>query len=193
MAEFILLQMFRTLETRETFKQLTESLSNHLRELGASEKMVKKYSLGTSEEDMKRFQIFMLLSDGFDNLIKSFCDRWWVFWDNRTKYGFYTSDHPAIGISYPDLGTLAYEVFLPLTPKYAMSILLKEGFPQFDSWDETIQVLDDKRNVTFYNSQIVTGCNRQVYCADGNFSLAKKLKNQKPGLGSDGKPRIDIN
>jgi len=82
--------------------------------------LLKNKALTTEKYESQFQQVYGLLNSGVLRDIEDLCDRYWIFWSNKTKHNFYTSDHPVIGYLHTEK---AYEIYFPTTPRYSVSIL----------------------------------------------------------------------
>ena len=191
LAEYILIQMTRTYESRVLGEHFAKEFERQLKAKGLSEPILKANKLDAASYDAKKHQIYGFLSPDMEDRIRSLCDRYWIFYDNQTKHKFYTSDHPVVGHIHERKSFGAYEIYFPLTPRFALSILLKKEFPEFAKMDNQIVILSNPENIKFYNSLILTNCNRQIYSCENDFRLAEKILKQHPFLSDPNKQRVD--
>ena len=84
----------------------------------------------------------------------------------------------------------AYEIYFPLTPRYSVSILVKDHFPLMADKHQKISELRDPEYVKFYNIRMLEQCNRQIYNAENDFRLAKKIVKETPSLSDPNRQRI---
>jgi hypothetical protein len=131
-----------------------------------------------------------LLNSDVLRQIDELCDRYWIFWSNKTKHYFYTSDNPVVGHSHTDIDWNAYEIYFPITPRYSVSIFAKDKLPHLAPKHQKIDEVQNPDNVKFWNSLILTHCNRQIYSADNDFRLAKKIIKETPSLSDPNRQRI---
>lgn len=190
LADYILTQQKRTPEHRIKAIHLALETERQLRNKGASNDFIKAFGFDADKFDPKFQQIYGLLNSDVLRQIDDVCDRYWIFWSNKTKHNFYTSDNPVVGYlhDYPDLK--AYEIYFPITPKYSVSIFIKDQVPHFAAKHQKIDEVQNPENVQFWNSLILTHCNRQVYSAENDFRLAKKIIQETPSLSDPTRQRI---
>jgi hypothetical protein len=187
LADYIITQQRRTPENKIKGTQLAMELERQLRAKGASEKFIKEQGLESEKYDSQFQQVYGLLNSGVLRDIEDLCDRYWIFWSNKTKHNFYTSDHPVIGYLHTEK---AYEIYFPITPRYSVSILVKDHFPLMADKHQKINELRDPENVKFYNIRVLEQCNRQIYNAGNDFRLAKKIVKDMPSLRDPNRQRI---
>lgn len=187
LADYIITQQKRTPESRIKGTQLAKEIERQLSAKGASEDFIQEQGLASEKYDAQLQQVYGLLNLGVLRDIEDLCDRYWTFWSNRTKHNFYTSDHPIIGYLHSEK---AYEIYFPITPRYSLSILMKDHFPLMANKHQKINELQDPENVKFYNSLVLTQCSRQVYNSENDFRLAKKLVKETPSLRDPNRQRI---
>lgn len=187
LADYIITQQQRTPESRIKGTQLAIEMERQLRAKGASDDFIKESGLEADKYDPQFQQIYALLNSGVLGEIEDLCDRYWIFWSNQTKHNFYTSDHPVIGYLHTEK---AYEIYFPITPRYSVSILAKDQFPLMTDKHQKINALRDPENVKFYNIRMLEQCNRQIYNAENDFRLAKKIVKEIPSLRDPNRQRI---
>lgn len=100
LADYIITQQKRTPESRIKGTQLAKEVERQLRAKGASEDFIKEQGLESEKYDSQFQQIYGLLNSGVLQDIEDLCDRYWIFWSNKTKHNFYTSDHTVVGYLY---------------------------------------------------------------------------------------------
>lgn len=192
LAEYILIQQIRTVESRIVGEQMAEKLEQQLLAKGASQESIDSKGLRASQFDSKFQQIYALLNPDMEQRIVELCDRFWIYWNNTTEQNFYTSDHPVVGYNHEQINLMAYELFFPLTPRFAVSILLKNHFPTWARQDNQIVELDDPEFVKFYNYLMLSNCNRQIYNSKNDFKLAKEIVKSRPEMSNPNRPRVTI-
>jgi len=74
-------------------------------------------------------------------------------------------------------------------PKHSVSIFIKDQFPNLAANHQKVNELLDSENVKFYNSLILAQCNRQIYNAENDFQLAKKIVEETPSLRDPNRQR----
>lgn len=190
LADYIITQQKRTPENRIKGIQLAIETERQLRAKGASDEFIKEAGFEADKYDPRFQQIYGLLNSGALHDIEDLCDRYWVFWSNMTKHNFYTSDHPVIGHLHTDRDWQGYEIYFPITPKYSVSILIKSQFHHATANHRKIVTLEDPEHVKFYNSLVLTRCSRQIYSAENDFRLAKKIVKETPSLTDPNRQRI---
>lgn len=137
LSEFIWYQMIRNPETREILSEVNDKIKNKLSELGASKEVLEKNELAGFDNKKEHLK-FLLDPSKTEGTIRDFCNRIWIAIENKTKYSFFTSDNPVIRYTHWSIGHLAYEIFYPITSKFAIWILLREPFKQFEIWENKL-------------------------------------------------------
>lgn len=190
LAECILIQMHRTVESRVVAEHSARELERQLKSKGVPEDFIREKGLEANNYDSQSHQIYALTTLNLKEKINEISDRYWIYWDNQTKHCFYTSDHPVVGHIHNDISYSAYEFYFPLSSRFGLSILLKSEFAEWADKNNKKVLLKDIDCVKFYNSLIVSKCNRQVYNSDGDFTLVKKMIEQTPSLLDENRQRI---
>src|SRR6188768_3966020 len=186
LADYIVTQQLRTPETRIKGIQMAKEAERQLRAKGASDDFIKEQGLEADRYDPQFQQVYGLLHSSALRVIEDLCNRYWVFWSNKTKHNFYTSDHPVVGYLHNEI---AFEIYFPITPKHSVSLFIKDQFPNFVANHQKVNELLDSENVKFYNSLILAQCNRQIYNAENDFRLAKKIVEETPSLRDPNRQR----
>ena len=187
LADYIVTQQMRTPETRVKGIQMAKEAERQLRAKGASEEFIKQKGLEADKYDPQFQQVYGLLHSSALAVIEDLCNRYWVFWSNKTKHNFYTSDHPVVGYLHNET---AFEIYFPITPKHSVSLFIKDQFPNLAANHQMINELRDPENVKFYNVRMIEQCNRQIYNAESDFILAKKIVEENPSLRDPNRQRI---
>jgi hypothetical protein len=71
-----------------------------------------------------------------------------------------------------------------------VSIFIKGQFPHLATNHQKINELQDLENVKFYIIRMPEQCNRQIYNAENDFRLAKKMVREIPSLRDRNRQRI---
>lgn len=187
LADYIVTQQLRTPETRIQGIQMAKEIERQLKSKGVSEEFIREKGLEADKYDPQFQQVYGLLHSRALSIIGDLCNRYWVFWSNKTKHNFYTSDNPVVGYLHNDI---AFEIYFPITPRYSVSIFIKDQFPNLAINHQMVNELRDPENVKFYNSLILVQCNRQIYNAENDFRLAEKIVKENPSLSYPNRQRI---
>jgi hypothetical protein len=169
LADFIITQERRTPETRRQIDEIAKSAGQEL------------------ENDIQFQQAYLLLHEDVLKVVEDGCDRYWIFWRNKTNLDFYTSDHPVVRYWHKD--QKCDELFFPITPKYGVSILFRDDLRQ-RAENRNVYELSDPEEVKHYNFLMITQCNRQVYSAENDFAYAMELLKLNPKLTDPNRPRF---
>ena len=186
LADHILTQHKRTPEHRVLTTQLIEK-QRQLKAKGASDELIKELALEAETYDPQVQQIYELTDSQVLRDIEGLCNQYWVFWSNKTQHNFYTSDHPVVGHFDTDE---RFEIYFPITPKFSVSILVKDHFPHFAFRHQKINEVQDSELVKFYNKVMLMHCSRQVFSAENDFRLAKKVIKENPSVRDPNRKRI---
>lgn len=187
LADYIVTQQLRTPETRIQGIQMAKEIERQLKSKGVSEEFIREKGLEADKYDPQFQQVYGLLHSRALSIIGDLCNRYWVFWSNKTKHNFYTSDNPVVGYLHNDI---AFEIYFPITPRYSVSIFIKDQFPNLAINHQKVNELRDPENVKFYNLRILEQCNRQVYNSENDFRLAKKITKENPSLSDPNRQRF---
>lgn len=173
LSKFIFSQMRRTKRSRTNLKEFNHEITKQIKEKWGNGFIPEEF---TEEFDPKDMQLNGL-QDDFEEISNIFSDRIWIVWKNNTHQRFYASDHPVIGLNHSDDITfkVKYEICLPLTPLFYLSLLIQNQFPELTSLDNKVFPLTDNENIMFYNSLLIKEAHRQIFSCDNNFQLAVDL------------------
>jgi len=87
LAEYILIQMHRTVQSREIGKHLAKEMEQQLKAKGVTHEQLIQSSLASESYDAKLQQLYGFVAPDMEDRIRALCDRWWVFYDNQTWHG----------------------------------------------------------------------------------------------------------
>ncbi|MDO6440492.1 DUF4238 domain-containing protein [Cyclobacterium sp. 1_MG-2023] len=187
LSKFILIQMRRTQESRVIGSELNNEIKRQIIEKSSAAE-AKDILENFDEFDPKSQQLYNLLSS-FENPPTELIDRVWVVHKNCSRHKFYTSDNPVVGIDLGKDFKTIYQISIPLTPNYVLSIYIRKQIPEFVNWDN--QIIDlDLENIKFYNSLILNRSNRQIYSCENDFRFAKKILEENPEMRNPYRRRI---
>jgi len=85
---------------------------------------------------------------------------------------------------------IAFEIYFPITPRYSVSLFIKDQFPNLAASHQRINELRDPENVKFYNIRMLEQCNRQIYNSEMISELAMKIVKETPSLRDPNRQRI---
>ena len=191
LSKFIQSQLFRTEGHRNLINQST---SEFLRQL--KNKVSETDFLQAKTEiigiDTKSLQLSMINSVA-NSTGSELIDRIWIVYKNKTKYKFFTSDNPVLTHNHGSFFKTEHEIFIPLTPKYILSIIIPQQLPKFKVWDNKIMELENREVTKWYNNIIILRGERQVYSSENNFKFVGKVLSDKPLFKNKNQPRITKN
>lgn len=176
--------------TRDDYRQLADFITTQERRTPETRKQIDEIAKRNGQElekDIQFQQTYLLLHKDVPKVVEDWCDRYWIFWRNKTNCNFYTSDHPVV--SYWNKDQKCDELFFPITPRYGVSILFKDNLQQHIE-NRNVRELSDPEEVKHYNFLIVTQCNRQVYSVENDFVYARKLVKLNPMLTDPNRQRF---
>lgn len=176
--------------TRDDYKQLADFITTQERRTPEARKHLAEIARSYGQEleiDIQFQQAHLLFHKDVLKFVEDWCDRYWIFWRNKTEHNFYTSDHPVVHFWHKDQN--CDELFFPISPRYGVSILFRDNLSQ-DAKNRNVYELSDPEEVRHYNFLVVTQCNRQVYSVDNDFGYAKELVKLNPTLTDPNRPRF---
>lgn len=168
--------------SRDDYRQLADFITTQERRTPEARRLIAEIAKRTGQEldDIQFEQKYLLLHKDVLKVVDDWCDRYWIFWRNRTECNFYTSDHPVVRHCHKD--QKCEELFFPITPRYGVSILFRDDLRQRADTRTVRELTDPEEVKKHYNFLIVTQCNRQVYSVDNDLGYAKELVKLNPTL-----------
>jgi len=176
--------------TRDDYRQLADFITTQERRTPETRRQIAEIAKRNGQEledDIQFQQTHLLLHKDVLKAVEDWCDRYWIFWRNKTNYNFYTSDHPIARYWRKD--QKCAEIFFPITPRYGVSILFQNNLRQHTE-NRNVCELSDPEEVKHYNFLMVTQCNRQVYSVENDFAYAMELVKRNPALTDPNRPRF---
>lgn len=178
LSKFIYTQMIRTVGGRNKIEQIHNEIDRQLSEKLTKENY-KKATHHLCENNPKLQQLFMLASN-LEEISSELYSRIWVIHANKTKHLFLTSDHPVGTHNHGNITKTEHEIFIPLTPKYLLSLLIPDQLPNFKVWNNKVLDLDDRECSKWYNCATVLGAERQIFSNEPHFVFARKVLEANP-------------
>lgn len=176
--------------TRDDYKQLADFITTQERRTPETRRQIAEIAKSAGQDlndDIQFQQIYLLLHKDVLKVVEDWCDRYWIFWRNKTNFNFYTSDHPVVRHSHKD--QKCEELFFPIAPRYGVSILFRDNLRQ-NAGNRNVCELNDPEEVKHYNFLMLTQCNRQVYSAENDFDFAKEIIKLNPTLTDPNRARF---
>ncbi len=111
----------------------------------------------------------------------------WRIGKNGTDQVFYTSDNPVVMHAHLKqssygIGSPGIEICFPLSPKYMLILCDSKVFASYTHLDRRLVPITDRQNIIFFNSLQVNQCTRQVFCSEGQYTLAAEMCAADPSL-----------
>jgi len=194
-------QILRTKEFRNTINQLYLSLIKTI-----SKKFNNVNLDGINMEVKKELESlfhsdFIMNNEFIERTANIINDHIWIFGINNTDIPLYTSDNPIVKkgnlnngpYGNSGLASKGVELAYPINNKIILLILEKTYFNYFRSRNLKFFKLKDEKMIKYYNSLQVFESNRQVFCKNNNFDLAKKMCNKYPKYRKENRNRFEIN
>jgi hypothetical protein len=177
--------------TRDDYRQLADFITTQERRTPEARRQIAEMAKRAGQElenVIRSQQAYLLLHEDVLKVIEDWCDRYWIFWRNKTNLNFYTSDHPIVRYWHKD--QKCDELFFPITPRYGVSILFRDDLRQLAENRNVRELSDPEEVKKHYNFLMVTQCNRQVYSTENDFAYAMELVNLNPVLTDPNRPRF---
>ena len=182
-------QRIRTKETRQNIIDSNLCVVDWLKDLGASEKSIKKHTI--PESRIKAIHGKMILNEKhIDTLSKIFHNYTWTLAINRTAELFYTSDNPICSIAHkthPILSMSGFEspgveVIIPFSPELLLVMCDGNYHKGMLQHERKIIEVDNIKTIEHYNSVVAQYSTRFVISKDNNFSIIKKMLDNNPNV-----------
>jgi len=190
LAEFLYYQLIRTKENRIAQEQLHNLMKEELLGRGFSTDQLKEYGFVDSYDSKQKHLEKIVSVEEMKKTLNEFSGRIWILVNNVSKYEFYTSDDPVVKHSHSDRGHLGYELFLPLTPRVAVMVLIRKAFKDFERFDNQLMPFSEKEWVKWYNHLQIIQSTRQIYSVVSNFKFAEKFVTENPSIADLDRPRV---
>lgn len=183
------MQYIRVKSVRNAMMDSDDCLRQALRDMGASQEMVDRY---TVQESQLPYIHGKMIMDGkeIENLAQSFFSLTWLVHVNRTAQPFYTSDNP-IGteahvhhplVSMAGLQSQGVEAYFPLSPNLMLIMLDGEYHTQFQKHDRRVIELDNPEVVKYCNSRCVLYSDNCIFSTVNDFSVIDEMLAKNPNV-----------
>ena len=201
LSHFIVLQLLRTREFRNTLRELQTKVAQdigqrlvHLKEGQGRYRVKVEFDDSTWPLEQAKL---MFDPAKTRELIRILNNHIWHVGVNETEFPFYTSDNPIVRqahIDHPFLGGIGLqspgvEIAVPLSPRIILILCHRGTFKRNEIYEgKPIQLVAD--NITHYNSLQVGQSNRYIYCSNDNFALVEQMCMDEPDLCRPDRTRI---
>jgi len=173
----IAIQFVRVKLVRTSIADDADCMEQILTDMGAPEKLKKKYQL--SEQELKIIHGRMILNrKQIATEAHIFANHIWILLLNKTSQPFYTSDNP-IGTRehiqnplFPMSGIACkgVEVFFPISPQLMLLMFEREYHSDKDKYDRRIIESDRINVIREYNAKIIVNSQRCTFSPSNDFS-----------------------
>lgn len=190
LAKFIWHQQTRTLESRIRLSHLEKKVSSIIENKPTIELENLDYFKNHSCKKIHLDFLNSLTIKEADS-IQVLYERTWVIFKNSTRVDFLTSDSPVISYRHEDINYRAFEIAIPISPKYLVSIVEKKTIPSLDILDGKIVELYDEKNIQFYNYLQISQSSRQLFSLKNDFDDVISIIKKEPNLKSLERKRFE--
>lgn len=200
----IAVQLLRTRSHRKLIEEATEKFYKAIAQDLIKENFGEEALKYTPTIKLKEKHVGVIHSQqifNFDNLAKMakvFFNHIWLIGINNTKNLFYTSDNPVVmhtplkkqlrGVGISSLGI---EIAYPLSSQYILILADREVYADYELFDGKSSNLEAE-NVEYYNSLQVIHSDRQIFCEEQDFDLAKDMIKKSPNLSNPESNRVKV-
>jgi hypothetical protein len=181
LAKYIWHQKTRSLESRVRMSHIT----NDLLSLANNTPKKELAELFSHKNVAQKDEHLNFLESNVANDAKSidiFVKRTWVVFKNSTSIDYLTSDNPVVSYRHEEINHRAYEIAMPLTPKYLVAFVEKGTIPGFDRFDGKVVEIIDEQYIVFYNYLQVCQSTRQIFSMTPNFNTVISILKEDPSL-----------
>ncbi|MBD2665473.1 hypothetical protein B6N60_04384 [Richelia sinica FACHB-800] len=122
----------------------------------------------------------------YDKVAKIFDNHIWIIGINNTEQHLFTSDNPVVShahLSSNGIASEGIEIVFPIDGKLILIMKDKLYFNEYIDRNNRLIILKSN-DVDYYNSLQVYNSNRQIFCSQNMFSLAREICQQKPEICS---------
>jgi len=204
MSFFIALQYIRTKEFRNFMAEGAEKFAKAVMKFIPPEQTdeFEQYSKVATAKNRKKLSHLSFIVD--PDVLSEYSDvlykHIWVIGLNHTTHALYTSDHPVVRLPHvrrPFRGNMGIacrgiEIALPLSSRHILFLRERSHFKSYEPLEGRCIELSEV-NVECYNSLQVMQSDRQVYCANDDFDLARDICEKSPRVSSPLRDRISVN
>ena len=199
---FVALQYLRTREFRLTIQDGLEQFETAIRNRIPADQIEFFFEgfRGVNEVDVRMHHLSLMLDNKFGNaLTRLLYNHIMVVGHNRSPHKFYTSDNPMVRQAHRrhpvlrnvGIGSPGIEIAMPLNSDYILIFMERSHFAPLTKNDRTVVELVEG-NVEYYNSLQVRGCERQIYCENDDFDLARDFCRQWPERCNEERLRVAV-
>lgn len=199
---FVALQYLRTREFRLTIQDGLEQFEAVIRKRIPPDQIDFFFEgfRGVNEVDVRMHHLSLMLDNKFvDELTALLYGHIMVIGRNRSNHKLYTSDNPMVRQAHRrhpvlrnvGIGSPGIEIAMPLSSDYILIFMEKSHFAPLAKSDRTVVDLVEG-NIEYYNSLQVRGCDRQVYCAENDFDVARDFCDRWPERCAEQRRRIAV-
>ena len=209
-AYFIALQFCRTLQFRNMYSQMMESLATAINDkhdfarryfAEKQEKVVvQSFDVNTTQLTPLEHADFMFNGPFIARVVPILLDHIWIVCDNQGAEPFYTSDSPVVIVPHSDqgpyggagFGSRGVQVVLPLSTRYTLTLWERTYFSaELLQYEGKVRPMIQQW-IPIYNGYQVSSSARQVYCAADQFKMIPDLMEKFPELGNPTRTRFTI-
>lgn len=193
LCEFIVFQILRTKENRESIYQGINHFQEHLAKFGwLAQETISAMMQDDTKSRAKSNQIEQLVFDTEfkNNLMEILNSHIWILFKNMGPKPYYTSDHPVVKrphINRPHRGDSGYrskgiEIAMPLSASHLLVMFERTFFNELEYRENSILIHRNPEDIESYNSMQVSQSFRGIYCSVNEFALAKTMIAEYPEL-----------
>jgi hypothetical protein len=199
---FVALQYLRTREFRRTIQDGLEQFEAVMRKRIPEEQDEKFFEgfRGVTDANIRMHHLSMMFDREFVNgLTKMLYGHILVIGKTFEEHSLYTSDNPMVRqphrthpfLGNAGIGSPGIEIAMPLSSNHILIFMEKTHFAEWANWDRKVVSLKPG-HVEYYNSLQVRGCDRQVYCTEDDFDVAREFCRRWPQRCEEERRRVVV-
>ena len=199
---FVALQYLRTREFRRTIQDGLEQFEAALRNRIPADQVENFFEgfRGVTDANIRMHHLSMMFDSEFvDGLTKMLYGHIMVIGKNLGQHSLYTSDNPMVRqphrmhpfLGNAGIGSPGIEIAMPLSSNHILIFMERTHFAEWAKWDRKIVTLQPG-HVEYYNSLQVKGCDRQVYCTEDDFDVAREFCRRWPRRCAEERRRVVV-
>lgn len=202
LAHFIMIQLFRTREFRNFYRESTEKATKACLDVALETEgpdfAPDSYQVHITEKTVWLAQVkFMFEPKRLARFVRILSNHLWFVGTNETEHPLYTSDSPVVtrahkiapGAPHTGLRSEGIEIAFPLTSNHILILREKTFFAQYQELDCRAMPLKPD-GVRYYNHLQALRSYRHVYCESSDFGVAERICDECPEMAAPDRDRI---
>lgn len=189
-AELLAIQYMRTAHVRNMIRDISDEVNQFVTEMGASSQTLEEYRTLTKNESKNIHLGMMIQKENVLEIANCFDRLKWVLGINRTGRRLLTSDNPICVVPHcyngpipmAGLASRGVEIFITLSPEHILIMRDDNYHKGFSKRDMSYIEIDNQEIIDTYNAFVCILAERNIFSADGDFSLIERIKAEDSSL-----------